>query len=233
MMRVHGQVLDDDSMDRHRRAFRDLVGSNIVTPLIAKLYAMAAREGLQSNSPKLLATSIPTLMLAYVNEINRNQTSKDIEIQRDAKALAWCMVGRSFRAQSCSRNEGLESLRAIFDIDPNGRLDALIHDLRLVRVLGEDRNRIQFVFDPLCEYLAAMHALNKYRADKRSWRAMFQRIDVQADGPISTIGFLRALAESVLDQELEFGFEVTPDFRAFISGEVASRIGQLQDTSDA
>lgn len=147
-----------------------MVGVRNITVLLAKLYAeqmIAAKEGTAANLPD----NIPDLMLAYLNELNRDAADNEPDnrtVQRDAKAIAWECLKQTFRPTSAKLDDVLASMDA--NDDAEVRLKHLEKRLRLIQTITPAQDKIRFAIDPLAEYLAALHLIDCYKNDETLWR---------------------------------------------------------------
>ena len=118
-------------------------GAREITVLLAKLYAeqMIARK--ESWPQGSLPTTLPDLILGYLNELNRavgkDQRRSDFEVQRDAEALAWECLRHSFRPEPAGLEAALEALGGE---DAAARLAYLEEQLKVIRTAEPARDRV-------------------------------------------------------------------------------------------
>jgi HEAT repeat protein len=153
-----------------------MVGSRQITVLLAKLYAEQLIRNLQgpSNS-NTLPDDVPSLMLGYLNELNRDITTDPLEdriVHEDAKALAWACVKAQFFPSPIDRKEAIAVLTSLKREDPEGHLNYLETKLRVIETIGPGKNLIQFCLDPLAEYLAALRVVETVGLDKQQWQTI-------------------------------------------------------------
>ncbi len=121
-----------------------MVGVRNITVLLAKLYAeqmIAAKEGTAADLPD----NIPDLMLAYLNELNRDAADNEPDnrtIQQDAKAIAWECLKQTFRPTSAKLDDVLTSMDASDDAEV--RLKHLEKRLRLIQIISPAQDKIRF-----------------------------------------------------------------------------------------
>ncbi|MBD2170193.1 HEAT repeat domain-containing protein, partial [Anabaena cylindrica] len=187
-----------------------MVGQRNITVLLAKLYAeqmIATKEGTASDLPE----NIPDLMLAYLNELNRDRLETEPNnrtVQRDAKVIAWQCLKTTFRPTSAK----LEDILAALD-DGNKveeRLQHLEKRLRLIQTIGAAQDKIRLALDPLAEYLAGLYLIDSYGGDTASWRGFLSQVNTIPDVELIK-GFLLAVQDCCLALGNEAG---VPDFVA-------------------
>ncbi|RAM50021.1 MAG: PBS lyase [Hapalosiphonaceae cyanobacterium JJU2] len=187
-----------------------MVGVRNITVLLAKLYAeqmIAAKEGTAADLPD----NIPDLMLAYLNELNRDAADNEPDnrtIQQDAKAIAWECLKQTFRPTSAKLDDVLASMDASDDAEV--RLKHLEKRLRLIQIISPAQDKIRFAIDPLAEYLAALHLVDCYKNDETLWRGFLAQAESMPD--VEAIkGFLLAVLDCCLAKVIEVQ---VPDFVA-------------------
>jgi HEAT repeat protein len=200
------QLFDDAEYFEACRGLSLLAGARPITALLAKLYAeqMIARK--ESWPEGSLPTSLPDLILGYLNELNRavvgDQRRSDFEVQRDAEALAWECLRQGFRPEPVSLEAAVEALGGA---DAQARLSYLEEQLKVVRLAEPARDRVAFTLDPLAEHLAALHVVNKNRGEPALWRDFMARAAALAGKGESDQGFLRAVRECCLARKAAAG----------------------------
>jgi hypothetical protein len=167
----------------------ELVGERDVTVLLVKLYLdrLIATKEKGGDVDKEMPGSIPSLMLQYLNDINRavpeDARRDERAVHRDAEALAWTCLEERFRPASTRIDEG--AAPALAAVNPEGvkeRLDYLERRLRLIETVEPERDRVHFALDPVAEYLAGLHAVKQYQADAEAWRGFLARADAMPSG---------------------------------------------------
>jgi len=202
------------------RRLSAMVGERDITVLLAKLYAeqmIAAKEGTAEGN---LPENIPDLMLSYVNEVNRGveeNKQDDRTVHHITKAVAWECLKKTYRPTPALRHEVSAALAGTHDAE--GLLTYLEERLRLVQTIGAGRNQIRFTLDPLAEYLAGLHVLDRYGDNEDAWRQFFTLADAMPGAPDAIKEFLLAVHDCCLAK----GFYVkVPNF---LSVELAKRTG--------
>jgi HEAT repeat protein len=186
-----------------------MVGPRMITVLLAKLYAEQLIASLRSGQPDSTATAlpetIPSLMLGYLNELNRDITENrydDRAIHQDAKLLAWLCLQTTFQPNTVKRSEALASLGNLNADDAETRLDYLEHRLQLIQTVGAAKDQLRFCLDPLAEYLAGLHLVEQYGNQNGQWRPILKQADtlIMQGTPGAIQGFLLALYDCYLSQ---------------------------------
>ncbi|GAB1543485.1 hypothetical protein NUACC21_61600 [Scytonema sp. NUACC21] len=197
---------DAEFFDACRR-LSQMVGNRNITALLAKLYAdqlVATRVEEVKESPLQTPSNIPDLMLWYLNELNRSVTGDDKlgdrTVQQDTKILAWVCLQKTFRPGSIKREV---ALAAIGGDDAENRLKYLEERLHLIQTIGAAQDQIRFALDPLAEYLAALHVMERFRQNEQLWQQFKQKATSFSEGPDSIKGFLLALRDCLVAQRLE------------------------------
>ena len=184
-----------------------MVGERQITVLLAKLYAeqLIARR-LQSRIEEQLPDSLPSLMLGYLNELNRDVTVEKREdrlVHRDAKAIAWACLQTSYQPIPTKRSDALAVLTTIAAEDTEARLDYLEHRLHLIQTVGAAQDQLRFSLDPLAEYLASLYLVDLYGTNEGKWRStVLKKAEeaVKAGQQEAIKGFLLALGDCYLWQ---------------------------------
>ncbi len=194
--------------------------------------------------------TIPELVLAYLNFLNRHATQFDPDnrtVHRDCKLIAYEYLRRHFRPSPVKREAIITTLvradqaereaprqaedRSVgADTGLSGedeekvkaRLAYLEIKLRLIRSVGPGEDKLEFVLDPVAEYLAGFHAVESFKGDSRKWKEFFTKADDAADAgiPKVTTSFLRAVRDCCRVPDITS--RPIPDQ---VLGELDSRIG--------
>jgi HEAT repeats len=201
---VRAQFLDREFSQASTR-ISDLVGDREVTVLLVKLYldrliAATARGG---DLDKEMPESIPSLMLQYLNDINRavpdEVRREERAVHRDAEAVAWACLEELFRPGVAEiDHKVIPKLTAIAPAEEKERLAYLEIRLRLIETLEPERERIKFQLDPVAEYLAGLHLVHGLGPDEPAWRALLEQFDASEGGLESIRGFVLALRDCCL-----------------------------------
>ncbi|HEY9599120.1 MAG TPA: PBS lyase, partial [Cyanophyceae cyanobacterium] len=235
MQRGKRDLFTDPEFFNACRRLSLMVGQRHITVLLAKLYAeqlIVAKEGTATNAtgqdPTPLPNTIPDLMLSYLNELNRGVTGDKFDdspngdsfasrtVQQDAKAIAWECIKVSYRPGTAKRED---CLAALDGDNTEARLKYLEDRLRLIQTIGPALDQIRFALDPLAEYLAGLHLVERYGNNKGEWRKFLAQSDKMPGTPAAIQGFLLA----VLDCCLAKGTQANvPDF---VTVELGKRAG--------
>jgi HEAT repeat protein len=191
--------------------FSLLTGESPTTVLLLKMYATLMlgqkRRELEArgNQPapalageESLPMHIPGLMLGYLDELNRNVDEgrrPDPEVHRDAEAVAWACLRKTYIPEEIARSDAAEELEGD---DAEDRLVYLETKIHLVQRTGPERDRVRFVLHPLAEHLAALHLVNTYGGRVMLWNQLLEAMKRRVDSPGEIRGFLVALRECCL-----------------------------------
>jgi HEAT repeat protein len=182
-----------------------MIGPRPITVLLAKLYAkLLIRELQQPNLTPNLSTlpeDVPSLMLGYLNELNRDVTVNtlgDRIIHQDAKALAWACVKSQFYPNAIEREVAIAVLTDLDRPDPDLHLDYLEHKLRLIETVCTAQDKIRFCLDPLAEYLAALAVADLLADNAVEWKITILK-PVQALEETLSIETMRGFLLAVQD----------------------------------
>jgi HEAT repeat protein len=190
--------VDDSRLYEACRRLSLMVGKERgITPLLAQMYARTlVRIPDLTSLNSQLPTSVPELMLTYLEVINRAGPGgqfDDMQVQRASKRLAWECIRDTYRPGRGSKEQ------ILYGDDPE-RISAdlfsyLEHGLRLVDTVAGAS--FQFVLDPLAEYFAAIYLLEHTRAEQTAWMLLLESLDHASTSGKETLGFLLALNDSL------------------------------------
>ncbi|KST69385.1 hypothetical protein BC008_35255 [Mastigocoleus testarum BC008] len=212
-----------------------MVGERNITVLLAKLYAeqmIANVEKLHVNtlqnsyatSLQGLPNNIPDLMLAYLNELNRDTEENEPDnrtVQRDAKIIAWECLKQNFRSTHAKLDDVLIALDENNEV-AIAHLEHLEKDLHLIQFVQPAQNKIRFALDPLAEYLAALYLMESYQDNDREWHKFIAKINLIRD-KAAIKGFLLALRDCCLVKGKEARVP------SFVTDELAKQTGLLSE----
>jgi HEAT repeat protein len=221
MQRGKRELFTDSEYFEACRRLSLIVGARNVTALLAKLYAEQMISLKEEASASGLPDNIPELMLSYLNQVNRGASGNDPDdrtVQRDAKAIAWECLRRTYRPAQAKRNAALAALGGD---GAESRLEYLETRLRLIQTVGAARDQIRFALDPLAEYLAALHLLRYLGEEPDLWRDFLAYADALPDAPAGIRGFLLATHDCIAVQG---GDANVP---AFVAAELERRIAAI------
>jgi hypothetical protein len=150
-----GVTIEDSALYGATAQFaQQMVQRRPITPLLARLFAEGlVTLGRTGSGLEQLPSTIPDLMLSYINNINdsvkrERQTGifGNPIVQKAAKLVAWECLKHDY----CP---GQPALKDAIEIQ-SSLLDYLEYRLLLIHTVGPEENKVQFNLDPLSEYLA-------------------------------------------------------------------------------
>jgi hypothetical protein len=196
-----------------------MVGTREITILLARLYADQMVATKEAGELHVLPKNIPELMLAYLNELNRDVTENKLNdrmVHHNAKVIAWECVRNLFRPTSASVDHVLEAFGTKEAIVWLKYLEDRLH---LIQSIQPAQEHIRFLLDPLAEYLAALHLLDACGNDEKLWHTFLEEYDKKTEVLGAIQPFLTAVHDCCLvkSKQLEM-----PDF---VIRELAIRIG--------
>jgi hypothetical protein len=173
-----------------------------ITPLLARLYAAQVVRAIQEGRAlEQLPRKIPDLMLEYLNYLNRNRKPGDPDdtfVHRASKLVAWECVRHALRPGRAKKAALVDAPQTTGDAGKLLDQEALRYleeTLRLLSTVPPAKTDIQFVLDPLAEYIAAIRLIEVCAGDENEWRHFFDRADALSGGWIEIRGFLVALRD--------------------------------------
>ena len=213
-------LFEDEEFFEACRRLSLIVGDRDITALLAKLYAeqmIAEKEGTtDSDAPR----NIPELMLSYLNDLCRDAGPDDPDIRlvhRVAKCIAWECLKKSLRPIPVQRED---ILSALGDKEAGKPLLTYLEErLKVIQTVGAGRDRIRFALDPLAEYLAGIHLVDKNGKDEQAWRNFIAQVDEQGGNFEDVKGFLLAVRDCCLANETD------APVPSFVADELAKRAG--------
>jgi HEAT repeat protein len=202
-----------------------MVGQRNVTVLLAKLYAeqmIAIKSGVNDG---FLPDNIPSLMLSYLNELNRDHNHHepdDRRIHQLSKIIAWECLKQTYRPAPAKRQTILIALQRELRVDEAQAIAWLNHlenRLRIVHTVGPAQDQMCFALDPLAECLAALHWVEHYGHDVAAWSQWFMQADTMPGNPESIQGLLLAMRDCCLHRSADL------DIPEFVLDELGRRVG--------
>jgi HEAT repeat protein len=176
-----------------------MVGQGQITVLLAKLYAEQFLSNTQNSTN--LPIDVPSLMLGYLNELNRDiATDKlaDRIVHKIAKTIAWECLQPDYQPKSGDRDKILHLLATAGFDNPESCLHYLEQRLYVIQTIGTSQQQIRFSLDPLAEYLAGLSAVDTWGEDRQLWQDGISAIPAQQLPLIR--GFITALRDCYLAQ---------------------------------
>lgn len=209
------QLFDDPEYFDACKNLSMIVGDRDITILFAKLYAeqmIAVKEG---TAGVKLPDNIPDLMLSYLKELNRDvyglqegsgegaageNSSRldDRAVHQLAKLAAWECLASTYRPAPANRQHVIAAFRSAGTEDD---LQYLEDRLRLIETVEPAKTRVRFVLDPLAEYLAGLHLVERYGEDGEKWNEFLAQADTMEGGPEAIKGFLLAVYDCTLARQ--------------------------------
>lgn len=187
---------EDDEFFESCRKLSLIVGDREITVLLAKLYAEQMIALKEEPHTIDLPDSIPDLMLCYLNDINRKLADShfsDLIVHQTSKIVAWECLQQTLRPASAARDDVIKALGG--EEKALSILRHLEQSLKIIQIYGSGRDQYKFSLDPLAEYLAALHLIDKYGQQSELWRKFILRVDA-LNGDLAGIkGFLLALRD--------------------------------------
>ena len=169
-----------------------------ITPLLAKLYvdnSVAFREERNGVSKP---RNIPDIFLEYLNQLNRaipTARLDDAKVHQIAKVVAFECVRQDLRPAHAEIRSVQSALSRVGASEEDLRY--LCERLCLIDVVSPG-DRIQFGLDPLAEYLAALHLVDRNERNETKWRNFLGRLDEIPNSATVGRGFLQAVADCYL-----------------------------------
>ncbi len=179
----------------------EMVSKRNITVLLAKLYAEQLIANVETQQGNSLPENVPSLMLGYLNEVNRDITGDAIDdrtLHQDMKAIAWECLQQSFQPGHAKLANAVDALEALGVDEPEAHLEYLENRLHLIQTIGYAKDEIRFCLDPLAEYLAALYVVDIYGNNDNKWRSLFfKKADdlVKKGGKDNIKGFLLAMRD--------------------------------------
>lgn len=196
----HQELTDSELFEASRRLSDLVTAETGITPLFARLFAERLVDLQERGEPiSSLPKSVPELMLAYLNSLNRRRRAEepdDTLVHVAAKIAAWhCLKETYMPGQLGSKADIVDALAKC---GANTKLlDDLEARLRILRTVGSDRLHVRFELDPLAEYLAAMKAVDELGSSETEWLKFLEDADSKPGAPQSIRGFLSAVRDCI------------------------------------
>jgi hypothetical protein len=196
-------LYSDDGFLRACAHLKEIAGKREVTVLLAKLYAKQMIAAKESGTDQNFPTSIPNLILSYLNELNQNQDGKnhpltDSAVRQNAKIIAWECMKKTYQPNSATTED---ILAAIGGEDATVKLEHLDENHLGIVQRQSPEERIRFVLDPIAEYLAALYLLDINRDNPDRWQEFLLKVDSLSTDTIRD--FLLAVRDCCLAKKIE------------------------------
>jgi len=214
-------LTDVELFDASRRLAELVTVETGITPLLARLFAEQLAD-LQKDAKPIsdLPRNVPDLMLKYLNLLNRNQAPGNLgntEVHKAAKIAAWECAKQTFKPGQPGAKGTIREKIATAKLSDD-LLGTLEIRLKVVKTIEPAESHIQFLLDPLSEYLAALEVVEERLGDEKCWREFLMDADTKPGSPSSIRGFLAAVRDCCLaHQSLQVPL--------WVADELAKRIG--------
>lgn len=209
------RLFEDDQYADGCERLRRMAGERSITVLLARLYIdQMIRE--REEPGGIRPDSVPKLMLSYLNQLNLNiepeNKREDLEVQRDARVVAWECLKQTYRPVGIKKVDALAALDAVEDeIPARDRLNYLEKRLQFLQT-PEPGDSTRIILDPLAEYLAAAYLVEQTCQTpdpEAAWQQFFADIDQKLakedQTPEIIRGFLLAVRDCCIDNANEDG----------------------------
>ncbi len=186
------ELFDDPEFFNACGNLSTIVADREITVLLAKMYAEQMITSKEPGMATQVPENIPDLMLNYLNELNRKVEEgrlADRIVNGTALKLAWACLRRSYRPSAVKVEELIDE----FGVSITDHVEYLERRLRLIQTVGIARDQIRFSLDPLAEYLAALHLMERNGDNEQLWRQSFLDLNSVAYDSSLGGGFLLAL----------------------------------------
>ncbi len=190
---AYSDFAEDSEVDLLQR-LKLLVGQREITMLVARMFLDseigAARGETDSDQP----ANVPELMAHYISWLNRKLDGEplpDPALLECAQKLAWRCLSDSYKPGSTASAQARESLAG------SARELKRLEQLGVVVQRGVVNREFRFSLDPLAEYLAAQHLVNRAASEPATWREFFEDFDAKPAQTEGENGFLLALLDCV------------------------------------
>ncbi|MDJ0771981.1 MAG: HEAT repeat domain-containing protein [Mastigocoleus sp. MO_167.B18] len=183
-----------------------MIGERNITVLLAKLYAEQLIANVDMQQENSLPENVPSLMLGYLNEVNRDVTEDNLDdrtVHQDMKAIAWECLQENYQPGNAKLNDAIDALSDMGVDEPEMHLDYLENRLHLIQTIGYAKDEIRFCLDPLAEYLAGLYVVEALGDNNGKWRSdFFKQVDdlVKKGAQDNIKGFLLAVRDSYLSK---------------------------------
>ena len=204
MQRGKKDLFDDAEYFDECRRLSLMVGNRDTTVLLAKLFAeqmISIKEGFAEEK---LPDNIPSLMLNYLNEINRQVVDNKLDdrtVHRIAKVVAWECMRQTYCTTQAKRDDILVAMKDNNEAEVH--LNYLEKRLRLIQTIGPEQNHIRFALDPLAEYLAGLYLVDNYTENVKLWQEFISRAATILNTSENINGFILAVRDCCLSKGTE------------------------------
>ncbi len=155
------------------------------TALLVRMYVDQVIEvgGLKT---ALLADDIPTLMVKYLEWLNRDDAidkavrQDDSAVLQTAKAVAWICLRDNYYPVEARYEDVIQAIAALSQAETSEQdaRDCLTYLEKTLRLVQRSANRVKIILDPVAEYLAAFKvvAVCQLEVGEEPWEDFFQKL---------------------------------------------------------
>jgi ABC-type amino acid transport substrate-binding protein len=137
-----------------------ITGNRDVTILFAVLFIDVLINQKSNDNDPIGASSIAELVQIYIENINKRILEYEYkEIILVLKRLAWCIIKVELLPMAIKKDVVLTELASISDIDK--KINYVVNKLKLINEFDPIIPKYKFSLDPISEYLAAVHVVEK------------------------------------------------------------------------
>lgn len=173
----------------------ELFANKNLKPLFVKLYAKYLIHTATAGSRQHIG-SVPKLITEYLSTLDSGGTKSNPTLQKVAEICAWACMQENFFPAPVSKEAVLQAVKSI---NHGAHALARLESLKVIETLVAAPDQIQFVDDPIAEYLAALHLLNSDEAEQH-WQKVHLVYRAMPNAH-SIDGFLNAAFECAADRD--------------------------------
>jgi hypothetical protein len=120
---------------------------------------------------------------------------EDSTVHEAAKCTAWECMMPSLRPGRANKGK---VLRLLEDRSIDREVLTLLEQrLHLIETIPPAKTEIQFMLDPIAEYLAGLHALDMYGSDEGAWQDFIRILQTANEHPTAIQEFLIAILDCI------------------------------------
>jgi hypothetical protein len=192
----------------------------IVTPLLIRLYIDHAVKVLDKGGTiKNLPGSVPETIMVYLEELNPDDEQTpcyipDDVLRKAARILGYCSLKDTWTPATFYEDDAISLLKEAGLQEQENIIRRFILNGILSQQKPGGISKLQFQFDPIAEYLAALHWIYKLRGNKLGWKDFLHLLSIVDGFPWTIKGFLVALDDCVKTYKSDFGI---PDIESFFT----------------
>ncbi len=177
----------------------EAAGNRNLTVLLARLYAdqmIAAKERLRTRP---LPGNLPDLFVVRLETVNQSVSAERGLDSETVLDLAQAIAGECLRERGRPDPISLASLASALPAVPNllEKIAYCTHELGLLQTVELTGPTFRFTFDPVAEYLGALHLVKRLSSDESAWRECLAEMNRKPGSPSAIRSFLQALHDCV------------------------------------